>query len=370
MTALQTIPVFRPPMISNLAADLVSCLESRWWGYGPRCAALEQRFTARRSGWALATSSCTAALNIAAQLVRRTDSDEVIVPAITFVSTAMAFHIAGMRPVVVDVNPDTLLLNVESVERYLTSHTRAIVAVHLYGQRQDLSKLRTLCDRHNLTLIEDCAHRIGNLAEEPVGDFACYSFNAVKEAPAGEGGLIWARDAQLEPAARAVSYLGMTVDTFQRSSTSLHREYEFGGGSGAKLRLTDVAATLVLANLDHVHDWRARRSTIFARYEADLPMALADVSFCRRLSTDSYLMFVIRVPRAKRATIRHALANFGIASSTHYTSLSRHPLWSHNAAPCPVAEAAENELLTLPCFPDLDCKAQDRVISAWTAAWQ
>jgi dTDP-4-amino-4,6-dideoxygalactose transaminase len=307
-------------------------------------------------------------LNVAAQLIRRSDGDEVIVPAITFVSTAMAFHIAGMRPVPVDVRPDTLLLDEEAVIRHLTPRTRAVVVVHLYGQQQDVSGLRMLCDRHGLALIEDCAHRIGNLAETPVGDFACYSFNAVKEAPAGDGGLLWARDATLEPAAREITYLGMTIDTFQRAATSLHREYGFGCGGGGKLRLTDVAATFVLACLGHMDEWRAKRRSVFARYEKELPMAMASVSLFPRLATDSCLMFVVRVPHAERSSVRRALADVGIATSMHYPSLSRHPLWSQFAAPCPVAEQAEDEVLTLPCFPDMDSQAQDRVISAWETA--
>ncbi len=363
-----TIPVSRPPIPSNLLSDLASCLESRWWGYGPRCAVLEQQFTARRGGWALATSSCTAALNVAAQLIRRSDGDEVIVPAITFVSTAMAFHIAGMHPIPVDVRPDTLLIDEESVIRHLTPRTRAVVVVHLYGQHQDVSGLRMLCDRHGLALIEDCAHRIGNLAETPAGDFACYSFNAVKEAPAGEGGLLWAREAKLESVAREITYLGMTIDTLQRSSTLLHRGYGFGCGSGGKLRLTDVAATFVLACLGHIDEWQAMRRSIFARYEKELPMAIDSVALFPRLVTDSCLMFVVRLPPAERSSIRRALADVGIATSTHYPSLSRHPLWSQFAGPCPVAEQAEDELLTLPCFPYMDSHAQDRVISAWETA--
>jgi len=370
MTNSAIIPVFRPPLSRSLQASLASCIESRWWGYGPRCAALERHFIAARGGWAVATSSCTAALHVAGQLIRRSNRDEVIVPAITFVSTAMAFYTAGMRPIAVDVNPTTLLLNEELVVKHLTPRTRAVVVVHLYGQRQDVRCLRSLCDRHGIVLIEDCAHRIGDLAEIPTGDIACYSFNAVKEAPAGEGGLLWGREARLESAAREATYLGMKVDTFQRSSTSVHQDYGFGHSGGAKLRLTDVAATFVLDCLEQIDVWRAQRRAIFEFYENALPLANANVALIPRRATDSYLMFVVRVGRADRSRVRRVLSEAGIATSTHYPSLSRHPLWRSMAGPCPVAERVSDELLTLPCFPDMDRTTCDRVISAWEAAWK
>jgi UDP-4-amino-4-deoxy-L-arabinose-oxoglutarate aminotransferase len=309
-------------------------------------------------------------LNLVAQLVRRHEADEVIIPAMTFVSTAMAFKTAGLRPVPVDVDPDTLLLDVTSVERQITSRTRAIVVVHLYGQQQELGPLRALCDKHGISLVEDCAHRIGRLSSPPIGDFACYSFNAVKEAPAGEGGLLWGRNISFEARARESSYLGMGVDTWQRAAATQHRPYEFGHGEGLKCRLTDVAATFVLACLPHLETWRSQRRAIFARYEARLREASPTSRWFLRSSEDSYLMFVLRLSARDRERVRQSLASAGIATSTHYPSLSRHPLWVQPQNGCPVAEMAESELLTLPCFPDLDTATQERVLSAWEVAWK
>ncbi|HZW72471.1 MAG TPA: DegT/DnrJ/EryC1/StrS family aminotransferase, partial [Caldimonas sp.] len=184
------IPVFRT-RVSPLARErLQRTLDSGWLGYGPECRALEQRFVDRRGGWALATSSCTSALYLAGRLARRLAPDgpaEVIVPSLSFVASAVAFAQAGLTPVIAEVDPESLLLDVAAAERAITPRTRALVVVHLYGQRhRDLARLRALADAHGLLLVEDCAHRLDVLDDgAPVGDLLCYSFNAVKELPAG-----------------------------------------------------------------------------------------------------------------------------------------------------------------------------------------
>src|SRR6185312_2133683 len=135
-----------------------------WLGYGPQCRLLEERFCAGRGGWALATSSCTSALYLVGRLVHalgRVHEPEIIVPSMTFVASGMAFLQAAVRPVVAEVGADDLLLDVEDVRRALTPRTRAILAVHLYGQRcRELEALRALADEHGLLLVEDCAHRV------------------------------------------------------------------------------------------------------------------------------------------------------------------------------------------------------------------
>ena len=182
---------------------LLATLDSGWLGYGPQCRVLEERFTAGRGGWALATSSCTSALYLAGRLVRAMAGEsqpEIIIPSMSFVASGMAFLQAGVRPVIAGVGADDLLLGQDGVRSALTPRSRALLAVHLYGQRcEELPALRALADEHGLLLIEDCAHRIDLLdATAPLGDLLCYSFNAVKELPGGEGGLLGGRDRRHE----------------------------------------------------------------------------------------------------------------------------------------------------------------------------
>ena len=362
------IPVFRTRVSAPARERLQRTLDSGWLGYGPECRTLEQRFVEKRGGWALATSSCTSALYLAGRLARRlapVGPAEVVVPAVSFVASAVAFAQAGLTPVIADVDPETLLLDPDAAERAITSKTRALLVVHLYGQRhRELARLRALADAHGLLLVEDCAHRLDILDDRaPAGDLLCYSFNAVKELPAGEAGLLWGRDFEHESWIRAVSNLGLTVDTMQRAATLRHADYASVAEPGLKLRSADVAAALVLGGMETLASARAERREQARLYDRWLAPLAPSARAIRRDDDDSFLMYVIKVPAAAREAIRTGMASAGVATSVHYPSLGRHPLFGngHRAASC----ADEDErILTLPSFPGLDTASQYRVVAA------
>jgi dTDP-4-amino-4,6-dideoxygalactose transaminase/RimJ/RimL family protein N-acetyltransferase len=362
------IPVFRT-RVSPLARErLQRTLDSGWLGYGPECRALEHAFVEKRGGWSLATSSCTSALYLAGRLARKLAPEgpaEVVVPAVSFVASAVAFAQAGLAPVIADVNSQTLLLDAAAAERAVTPRTRALVVVHLYGQRHpELGRLRALADAHRLLLIEDCAHRLDVLEDRaPVGDLLCYSFNAVKELPAGEGGLLWGRDPEHEAWIRAVSNLGLTVDTMQRSATLRHADYASVAEPGLKLRSSDVAAALVMGGMETLAASRAERRDQARRYDRWLAPLAPEASPLLRADDDSFLMYVIKVPASARDTLRTAMASTGIATSVHYPSLARHPLLGDTRR-CTACADEDRRIVTLPSFPGLDTSAQYRVVAA------
>ncbi|HEV3238823.1 MAG TPA: DegT/DnrJ/EryC1/StrS family aminotransferase [Casimicrobiaceae bacterium] len=359
------IPVFRPQLPAAMRHRLERTLDSGWIGYGPECRMLEAAFTAPRGGWALATSSCTSALYLAGRLIQRSCAavaPEIIVPSVTFVASTMAFLQAGMRPVLAEVDPRTLLLEVSTLHRLLSPRTRAVLVVHLYGQRHpDLPGLRTFADRHGLALIEDCAHRVDLLdAAPPLGDLLCYSFNAVKELPGGDGGMLWGRDTDQEQCAREVSNLGLTGDTMQRAATLRHADYGFGTLPGLKLRSNDIAASLVNAALAHLPKWRSERRAQFQLYDQALARLMPMAQPLPRQDDDSCLMYVIKVPAASRDRVRTELAAAGIATSVHYPSLAWHPLFLEHGrgARC---ESQDERVVTLPSFVGLSSEDIARV---------
>lgn len=362
MTGPAPVPVFGPPTDVPLAA-VGDVIASGWWGYGPRCRELERRFTDTWGGWALATCSGTEALSLAGHaLKRRTNRRTVLVPAITFCATALAFIDCGLNVRAVDVDEQTLLIDVEAAERSLDSDTAAVVAVDLYGRPAPVRELRALCDRRGVALIEDRAHRIG-LAAPPLGDFACTSFNAVKEAPCGEGGLVWGAHMDDEAPVRRRSYLGMDADTMARTSTTVHSDYAFSAHVGTKSRLSDVQAALVLQAIDSLAEGTERRAEIISRYASalgDAPVRLME----RGGNSDSQLMAVVTMEANMRDAWRSRMASNGIATSVHYPSLSLHPLLDTPIGACPVAEREARRIATVPCFRAMSDEQVARVCEA------
>jgi dTDP-4-amino-4,6-dideoxygalactose transaminase len=364
MNARAAIPLFRPRVADAARRALSKTIDSGWIGYGPQCRALERRFC-ERGGFALATSSCTSALYLAGRIVRALHGpeSEIVVPSLTFVASAMAFAEAGVRPVLAEVDARTLLLDASGARRALTERTRALLAVHLYGQPAASEALRELADAHGLLLFEDCAHRIDLLdAGAPHGDFTCYSFNAVKEVPCGEGGLLWGRDPAHESLARSMSNLGLASDTPQRAATLKHGDYAYSHESGLKLRASDIEAALALGALPSLAAERAERREMFGRYDALLD-GVPSIERIERGPDDARLMYVVKVDAAVRDAVRDAMAAAGIATSVHYPSLASHPLLG---SPLPRAGCSDEDsrLITLPTFLDLRPADQSRVVAA------
>lgn len=360
MSKLPKIPLYKPPIMQDAQDALNRCFNSGWWGYGPECKKLEKRFTQKKGGWALSTTYCTSALYIVANLLYQSPQDEVIVPAITWISTAIVFQMAGFKIKLADVNKSNLLVDIDSIKQVVTKNTKAIVIVHLYGQKYNTNAIRKFCDNNNISMIEDCAHRI-DLEEASLADFCCYSFNTVKEIPCGEGGLIWGRHSENEETARHISYLGMKVNTLERSANTIHRDLVFSNTLGLKMQLHDLGASLANAMFSFQDKAKNKRKIIFEIYEEHLRNILG-IRLIKREGNDSYLMFVIVLNGIQRSKFRNSLAKKGIATSMHYPSLSSHPLIFN--ASTPIADRISQKIITLPCYPDLSMKEQLYIIQS------
>lgn len=350
------VPVFRPNVTEHMREAVTRCLDSFWIGNGPEAKRLEAVFE-ERGGWAVATVNCTSALYLAGRLLHPSLKDEVIVPAITFANTATAMLAAGLKVRLVDVDKDSLLVNYEQVAAALNERTRAVVVVHLYGSHFEDSKLYELAKNNGAVVIEDCAHRIDVLDfSPPKADFCCYSFGAVKECPAGEGGLLWGSDQRLEQEARHLSNAGLTVDTLTRSGKAMHLDYGFIESACLKLRISDLNAALARASLEELQDTRRIREKINSRYRSFLERVDSCIRLLPCQGDSSYLMNVIRVDSSLRDRVRSHLGQRGFGTSVHYPPLTSHPLFC--GSKCEIAEAAAKELVTLPSYLGLDGSTQ------------
>jgi perosamine synthetase len=301
--------------------------------------------------------------------------DEVIVPALTFAASANCVVYQGGLPRFADIDPDTLLIDLESVEALITPRTRAIVAVDYAGQPCDYDGLRQLAERHGLALVADAAHslgatyrgrRIGTLA-----DLTTFSFHPVKHITTGEGGMITTDDDALAARLRAFRNHGITSDHRQRAERGSFY-YEMID-LGYNYRLTDFQSALGLQQLSRLPRFLARRREIASRYRSALASQRGARSVAVRDDTEhAYHLFPILLDldrlTADRATIFAALVAEGIGVNVHYIPVYWHPFYREQLniprGICPATESAYERLITLPLFPGMCDRDVDDVIEA------
>lgn len=353
---------------------VVDVLRSDWLTTGAKIAEFEKAladYTGTRH--AVAVSNGTAALHCAAYAIGVGSGDEVIVPAVTFAATANCVVALGGRPVVVDVQPDTLLIDAGSVETHITSRTRAIIAVDYAGQPCDYAALRTLADRHRLFLISDSCHALGaRYQEKPVGrvvDAAVFSFHPVKHITTGEGGAIVTDDPALAARMRRFRHHGIDGDLHCReASGSWHYDV---ADMGFNYRITDFQCALGICQLEKAERWLKRRTDIAARYDRafQASAAIRPLAVNKNVS-HAYHLYVVKVNGGgsfrSRAELFTLLRQHGIGVNVHYIPLNLHSFYQrrHHArkGQCPVAESAYEKILSLPIYPAMSDADVDYVV--------
>jgi dTDP-4-amino-4,6-dideoxygalactose transaminase len=306
---------------------------------------------------AVGVGNGTDALVLSLRALGLKHDDEVIVPANTFVATAEAVVLAGASPRFADVCPDTLLLTPESVRAALTPRSRVLVVVQLYGQVADMDALAEVADEAGLFIVEDAAQAHGaRWRDGRAGSFGlagCFSFYPGKNlGAAGDAGAVVTDDDALADRLRVLRDHGRTG--------SHHAHIEVGTNS----RLDALQAVVLSAKLRRLDAWNASRRQLMARYRENLDGSAARLLSVAAPVTPAHHLGVVRVPR--RADVRAGLAERGIATGIHYpTPCHLSPAFTdYFDRPLPVAEAAAEEILSLPLSPHLSTADVDRVSEA------
>lgn len=305
----------------------------------------------------------TDALELALRALEIGPGDEVIVPANTFIATALAVARAGATPVLVDCEPDHHLIDVEAAARRLGPRTRAIIPVHLYGQLAPMERLRELLETSGradrIALVEDAAQAQGaernGTRAGGFGAAAGTSFYPGKNLGAyGDAGAVLTRSGELAQKLRALRNYGSEVKYH-------HPE------TGFNSRLDTLQAVVLSAKLRHLDAWNEARRRAAARYDA-LLARIPGVERPRTLPGNTHIfhLYVIRVPR--REAVLKALHAQGIGAGVHYPvpihlqgAFAR---LGHRRGDFPVAERAAEEILSLPLFPEITPEQQERVAAA------
>lgn len=322
---------------------------------GPEGEAFEREMAAYvGAAHAVGCNSGTDALHLPLVAAGIGAGDEVVVPAFTFFATAEAVSYTGARPVFADIDPGTFNLDADSLEKSITPKTKAVIAVHLFGQCAALDRIAGFCKTKNLLLIEDCAQAIGaDFAGRRAGswgEFAGYSFYPTKNlGAAGDAGLMTTKSAENDQLLRMLRHHGSR-------QTYLHDRI------GWNSRLDEVQAAILRVKFRRLEQFIEARRKVAARYRQRLAGAALELPVEHGRGRHVYHQFTVR--SAKRDAIREALARDGIASSIFYpVALHQQPVYAAANAglQLPNAESAAKSVLSLPINPLLDEASIDRI---------
>ena len=353
---------------------VVEVLQSDWLTSGPKVGEFECAFAdfvgAKE---AVAVSSGTAALHAAMFAFDIQSGDEVLIPPITFSATANCVVYQGGKPVFVDVDAETLLLNPALLEEKITSKTRAIIAVDYAGQPCDYDALRSIAERHSLYLVADACHALGGKYKDravgTLADVSTFSLHPVKNMTTGEGGVITTNDSKLAEKMRRFRNHGINSDHRQRETHGTWY-YEMTD-LGFNYRLTDFQCALGMSQLQRLPEWIARRQEIAGKYTS----AFAEIPHVEPLGvrddvSHAYHLFVVRLKLEQLETNRDeifiTLRSKGLPVNVHYIPVHLHPFYrkrfGNGPGLCPVAEAAYEKILSLPIHPNLSDENIDEVV--------
>ena len=371
------LPYFVADIGEAAIAEVVETLRSGWLTRGPKTQRFEEDF-ARHVGarHAVAVNSCTAALHLALATQDFDPQDEVVIPSMTFAATAeVAIHL-GLKPVLADIDSNTLNLTAATLERVITNRTRAVVPVHFAGQPCDMDPIVELARAHDLIIVEDAAHAFpatyhGRMIGT-IGDASCFSFYANKTITTGEGGMLTTDSNAIATKARALSLHGLSPAGWTRSREPASWNYEIVS-AGYKYNLSDVAASLGVHQLERADEFLAARQSIAAVYDG----AFAPIAWVKPLEvidkvTHAWHLYVIRLDlRAipfDRNTFIRLLSEEGIGTSVHYKPLHLHQFYrdhfGYKPHDCPAATEAYGRVISLPIYPRMTIGDAERVVDA------
>lgn len=329
--------VFGAPAIEDTEIqEVVATMESGWLGTGPKVARFEQDFAAYKGIQdTVAVNSGTAALHLSMIAADLKKDDEVITTPMTFCSTVNAIIHAGATPVLADIDPVTMNIDPEQVERKITTKTRAILLVHFAGRSCDMDALCSIAESHNLKIIEDCAHAIeteykGRKAGT-FGDFGCFSFYVTKNVVTGEGGMLVAKNEEDISRIKMLALHGMSKDAWKRFSDEGYKHY-YVVECGYKYNMMDLQAAIGIHQLKRVEANWQRRQQVWRAYNdafSGLPIGLpAPVESDTR---HAYHLYTILIDEQKTGINRdgflNAMTENNIGVGVHYLSIPEHPFY-------------------------------------------
>jgi dTDP-4-amino-4,6-dideoxygalactose transaminase len=362
------VPFFRK---KEILSQIEECLDKGWTGLGFKTQQIEEdwkKYTGLPHAHFL--NSNTSGLHLAVKILKDAnkwkDGDEIITTPLTFVSSNHSILYERLKPVFADVDK-SLCLDPESVEARITKKTKAVLFVGIGGNSGQLSKIVDLCKRHKLKLILDAAHMAGTTTSTGKhagheADVSIFSFQAVKNLPTGDSGMICFANEDYDQLARKLAWLGIDKDTYQRTNDKGTYKWEYDViDAGFKYHGNSIMASMAIVGLKYLDLDNSFREEVCNRYEEGFDRAGIDfIKVSDETQVSSRHLFQIKVKN--RNNIMEYLNSQGIYPGVHYRDNSCYSIYSDQYGRCPYAHSVSEEIISLPLHMRLSTEEIDHVI--------
>ena len=327
----------------------------------------QQLATYLKLKYTVAVSSCTAALHLSLLALNIGEGDEVITTPMSFIATSNAILHAGATPIFVDVEKDTGNIDASLIEDAITSKTKAIMPVHLYGNMCDMKEIKRIADKHHLKIIEDAAHCIegqrDGIGVGALGDIACFSFYATKNITSGEGGAISCHSLELSEKLKRLRLHGMSKDAASRHGGS-YKHWDMVD-LGWKYNTTDIQSALLIGQLSKIGTFIKQREAIALAYHKAFKEANIPHIWHGNTTHSAYHLFTILVD--ERDTFIERLQKKRIGVTVNYNPIhltdyyQKH--FNYKKGDFPIAEKIGERTISLPLYPKLKKEEVDYIIT-------
>jgi UDP-4-amino-4-deoxy-L-arabinose-oxoglutarate aminotransferase len=362
------VPFYKHPLSSDEKNAIIRVIDSPFLTTGPEVARFQTDFAAYYNDGrdCVATNSWTSAAYLCLKYWNVGIDDEVIIPAITFVSCANIVTHTGAKLVLADCDQATGLVKIDSIISKITDRTKVIMIVHLFGSIVELGPLKLICDAKGIKILEDCAHSVeskyGSILPGTQGDAACYSFYATKNLACGEGGALTSKDLSLIEFALQNRLHGMNKSAINRY-TSGYEHYDVSY-PGYKSNLPDLLAALLNVQLPKLDARRDIRETLCSYYEERLTQG--GVDFVPQKSQSARHLFAILAPEGKRDVWIEKLKQSGVGVAVHFRAIYQLSLYKDlgNEFELQGSESYANRTISIPLYLSLDRAEQDYILES------
>jgi len=380
---MEALPFHRPYITEDEISEVLDCLKSGWLTTGPKCINFEKAFSEYIGcTYAIAVNSCTAALHLALEAIGTKEGDTVITTPMTFAATAEVIRYFNAKPVFVDIEPDTMNIDVsqfkKTIERlaFKGVKTKAVIPVHFAGYPCEMDTIMKIAKSYDMKVIEDAAHVLPGRYKDhmigTIGDITCFSFYATKNIATGEGGMAVTDNPEWAERMRIMSLHGISKDAWKRYTAEGNWYYEIIA-PGYKYNMTDLAAALGIAQLRKADFFQQRREEIAAQYSnAFNNLPAIETPVLKKYIQHSWHLYVIKLNLEELTIDRNyfieELKSRGIVPSVHFIPLHIHPYYrdtyGYKPEDFPIAYETFMRIITLPIYPKMSNEDVQRVIEA------